>query len=112
MIRADVCYLIKETPGTHGVFDTPQRTERMVYCTVRSVSSADYWRAYEHGVTEEYVFVLSDSAEYQGETLIRYGEGDAARYFRVVRTYVNGPAVEITVEEAKAYESGNAESGA
>lgn len=111
MIRSDVCYLVTETPGTHGAFDTPQRTERMVFCAVRSASSADYWRAFEHGVTEEYVFVLADPAEYQEETLIRYGEGDAARYFRVVRHYVKGPSVEITVEEAKAY-VGEAASGA
>lgn len=103
MIRDDVCHLITEEPGRHGVFDTPKRTERMVYCTVRSVSSADYWRAYEHGISLTLVFELADCADYHGERLIRYGEGENARYYEIVRTYAAGDAVELTVTEAKAY---------
>ena len=103
MIRDDVCYLVLETPGTHGVFDTPIKTERMVYCTVRSVSSADFWRAYENGLEPTMVFVLSDFIDYQGERLIRYGEGAAARYYKVLRTYAKDREFEITVMEAGAY---------
>lgn len=123
MIREDVCYLIKETPGSHGVFDQPKRKERMVYCAIRSVSSAEYWRAHEQGLEPEIVFVLSDYVEYEGERLIRYGDGDKARYYNVLRTYVNDAwssygrqranrkEIEITCEEAKAYVGGS-DSGA
>lgn len=108
MICDDVCYLITETPGAHGVFDPPAYTERMVFCAVRSVSSADFWRAYEQGIEPQYVFVLSDPIEYRGEALLRYG----SIRFRVIRTYANSNhELEITVEEAKAY-VGQPESGA
>lgn len=108
MIRDDVCYLLAETPGTHGVFDAPAYTERMVFCSVRSVSSADFWRAYQQGIEPRFVFVLSDPIEYQGEKLLRYG----STRFRVVRTYTNSASeIEITVEAAKAY-VGQPENGA
>lgn len=93
-------YLISETPGAHGVFDTPTRTERMVYVGVRSVTSADFWRAYDNGVTLAYVFVLADQAEYAGERLLRYGD----RFFKIVRTYDNGTGFELACEEASAYD--------
>ena len=99
MIRDDVCYLITENPSGHGVFDTPSRTERMVYCTVRSVYSADYWRAQEQGLDPQIVFVLSDYGDYNGERLIKYD----SRYWRVVRTYVDNRAIELTCEQAEAY---------
>ena len=97
MIRDDVCYLVTETPSPHGVFDEVTKTERMVFCLVNSVSSADYWRAQTAGVDLSVVFVLSDYREYDGEKLIRCGD----RYYSVVRTYVNQNEIEISCEEAK-----------
>lgn len=111
MVRADVCYLVTETPGTHGLFDTPESAERMVYCAVRSVSSVEFWRAYEAGVAPTIVFDLAAPEEYRGERLIRHGDGDNAKYYRVIRTYDNGKTLEITCEEALAYD-GRPESGA
>ena len=108
MICDDVCYLLTEVPGTHGVFDEPNYTERMVLCTVRSVSSADFWRAYQQGIEPQFVFVLADPIEYRGERLLRY---NSTRY-RVIRTYANSNnEIEITVEAKKAY-VGQPESGA
>lgn len=100
MIRDDVCYLITEDPSPHGLFDDKTLTERMVYCRVNSVSSADYWRGKTAGVDLSVVFVLSDYLEYNGEKLIRWGD----RYYSVVRTYVNQNEIEISCEEAKAYD--------
>ena len=97
MIRDDVCFLVSEIPSPHGIFDAVMRTERMVYCRVNSVSSADYWRGQTAGVDLAIVFVLSDYLEYQGEKLIRWGD----RYYSVVRTYVNQNEIEISCEEAK-----------
>ena len=30
MVRADVCYLIAESPKAHGIFDAPEETKRKV----------------------------------------------------------------------------------
>lgn len=99
MIRADVIYLLSENPGSHGVFDTPTYTERIVYCTVRSVGMTEFYRAHEQGLEPSIVFVLTDAADYEGERLIRWGDV----YYKVIRTYVDGLAIEITCEEAEAY---------
>ena len=104
MIRDDVCYLIAESPSPHGLFDAVTRTERMVYCRVNSVSSADFWRGKTAGVDLAIVFVLSDYLEYQGEKLIRWGD----RYYSVIRTYVNQNEIEISCEEAKVNVGDNA----
>ena len=50
----------------------------------------------ENGVSPTYVFRLSDRREYQGEKILKYN-GDR---YRVVRTYVDGYAIEITAEPA------------
>lgn len=97
MIRDDVCYLISQNPDTHGVFDTTTETERMVYCTVRSVGMSEFYRAKEYNLSPSVVFVLSDWNDYEGEKAIRWGN----RRFDVIRTYVDGTAIEITCEEAK-----------
>lgn len=108
MIREDVIWLISEEPNSHGAFDKPIQHERMVYCSVRSVSSSEFWRAYQAGLTPEYTFVLSDPIEYQGEKLLRYG----AQNYEVLRTYVNSVhEIEIIAKAARAY-VGNAENGA
>lgn len=104
MICDDVIYLITDDPTPGGVFEARQSTERRVLCTVRSVSSVDYYRAHAAGLSPEKVFVLADLIDYNGETLLRHGEGQEARYYRVLRTYANGRQLEITVEIAKAYD--------
>ena len=96
MINCDVIYLIAETPEAHGIFSPPAESERMVFCEVNSVSRYEFWRAKENGVTPTYVFRLSDRLEYQGEKIVKYN-GDR---YRVVRTYGDGYAIELTVEPA------------
>lgn len=103
MIRDDICYLISDSPQPRGIYDAKEQTERMVYCRLRSVSSADYWRARSVGLAPEAVFILSDFREYKGEKLIRYGEGEDAKLYEVMRTYVNGAEIEITVQSAREY---------
>lgn len=104
MICDDVIYLISDDPTPGGVFETRTRTEKRVFCTVRSVSRSDYYRAAAAGLNPQKVFVLSDLIDYDGQTLIRHGEGANARYYNVLRTYASGRQLEITVESAKAYE--------
>lgn len=111
MIRDDVCWLIKETPGGHGVFDKPTRTERMVFCSVESVRSSEFWRAKTAGSDLAMVFVLSNYLEYDGERLLRWENGGTSRYYRIVRSYVTEESVELTCEEVEAYDLDSAAAG-
>lgn len=95
MIRADVIDLIQQT--THGVLDTPQETKRQVFCAVDSVNRTEYYRALQYDLHPEVVFILSDYAEYQGESMC---EWNGIRY-DIIRTYVNGLKVELTCERSK-----------
>ena len=97
MIRDDECYLISQNPDTHGVFDPPEETERMVLCAVRSVGANEFYRAKEYGLNPQLVFVLSDLLDYEGEKQLRYGD----KRYDVIRTYCDGFGIELTVEEAK-----------
>ena len=95
VLRADVIYLIKENPENHGWFDSPSYTERMVYCTVRSVGMTEYYRAHAQGLEPSVVFVLADEADYEDERILRWG----SKYYRLVRTYTDGLSIELTCEE-------------
>lgn len=96
MNRSGVLTLIAEDPQAHGIFDQPRETERTVFCTIRSVGYSEYYRALDHSLAPSFVFRLADYAEYQGEKICEF---EGARY-RIVRTYVDGTAIELTVEEA------------
>lgn len=92
----NVLTLIAEEPVEHGIFDEIVETERTVFCEVRSVGYQEYYRALEQDLHPTFIFRLADYAEYQGEKICEY---EGTRY-RIVRTYVDGYAIELTVEEA------------
>lgn len=95
MVKADVLTLIKETPASHGRFDTSTETQRTVYCTVRSVGMREAYEALSHGLAPEWVFVLTHDFEYEGEKRCIFRGVE----YRVLRTYVNeNDGIEITVE--------------
>lgn len=96
MIFRDVINLISETPGAHGVFDTPVETPRQVYCSVSSVGRSEAYKAMANGLHPEFVFLLSEYTDYQGEKIVEY---HGTRY-RVIRTYRQNQGIELTVEEA------------
>lgn len=96
MIRDDVIYLVGEDPAAHGIFDRPVATPKMCYCRVNSVTRNEYYKALNNDLRPEYVFELSEYADYAGEKLVIYNEN---RY-RVIRSYVTEHSVELTVEEA------------
>ncbi len=99
MVRADVITLIADNPGAHGVFDSPETSERTVYCTVRSVGMQEMYTAMSQGLRPQYVFDLQHDFEYQGEQRLRYHDVE----YRVIRTYVNqSDGIEITVERSNA----------
>ena len=96
MWRQSVLTLIGESPAEHGIFDTHAETKRVTFCEVRSVGYQEYYRALEQDLHPTFVFRLADYAEYQGEKICEY---DGVRY-RIVRTYIDRYAIELTVEEA------------
>lgn len=95
MIFRDVITLIGESQP-HGVLDDPVETSRQVYCSVRSVGMTEAYTAMSHGLHPEFVFLLSDYGDYQGEKVCEY---KGTRY-RIVRTYRQNQGIELTVEEA------------
>ena len=96
MYRTDVLYLVAEDPEAHGIFEATTETDRMVYCTIRSVGYQEYYRALEQDLHPTLIFILADYAEYQGEKICIWNN---VRY-RIIRTYQTGGAIELTVEEA------------
>ena len=95
--RSDVIYLITETARTHGVHETVTDSERMVYCTVQSVSRNEFYTALNVGIQPSYVFVLALAEDYKGERFVKYH----GQKYRVVRTYItDDDGIEITVERS------------
>ena len=95
MLFRDVLNLIAENPAAHGVFDSVSETSRRVFCTVRSVGMSEAYTAFSNGLSPEFVFILSDYSDYNGEKICEY---QGTRY-RIVRTYRNNQGIELTVEE-------------
>lgn len=97
MMLQDVLYLVSEAPADHGVFGAYTEEQRMAYCTVKSVTGAEFYRAMEQDIHPTFVFILRDYAEYNGEKICYY---QGTRY-RIVRTYLTPQlSLELTVEEA------------
>lgn len=95
MMFRDVLTLIAEDPKAHGVTDKPKETERTVFCTVRSVGMNEAYQALANGLQPQFVFVLSDFDDYDGEKICEYN----GKRYRIVRTYRRNQAIELTVEE-------------
>lgn len=95
MIRADVIQLVTENPEAHGVFDTPEENSVQVFAEIRSVTRAEAYAAKSAGLDPEYVFRLTDYADYAGQRkCIWNGE-----QYKIIRTYVDGQAIELTVQK-------------
>lgn len=95
MIRADVITLLSET--AHGVFESNTPTETTVFAEIQSVRQKEFYLALNDGIQPEYVFVLTDYADYNDQKLIRWND----ILWDVVRTYtpVNGQTIELTVKK-------------
>lgn len=97
MQRADIIYLIGETPAAHGVFATHTQVKRKVYCQIRSVGRSEMYQAMSAGHVPEYIFALSHNFEYKNEKLAEYN----GELFNIIRTYAtptNG--IDLTVERS------------
>lgn len=97
MVRADICYLISEDPGAHGVHEEPENTRRMVYVTVNSATRSEYYTALNAGIAPEYVLKLEIAEDYQDETLVEF----RGKEYRISRTYLTDDGgIELTIYRA------------
>lgn len=96
MICDDVCYVINEAPQAHGVFEHRQETPQRLFCEVRSVTRSEFWRAQQNGLEPAYVLRISEWADYAGQKLLLF----RGKRWRVLRSYVDGHAVELTIGPA------------
>lgn len=75
-------------------------SRRDILCKLRSVGHTEFYEANSSGYSPELKFVIADYLDYEGETLVKYGE----QYYRVIRTYRIGTELELTVGRASAEE--------
>lgn len=95
MIRATTITLLTERP--HGVFDPKLPFEKEVFAEIRSVKMSEFYTALNDGIQPEYIFHLTDYADYDGQKIIAFD----GQLYDVVRTYtpVNGQTIDITVKK-------------
>lgn len=97
MIRPDVIWLITENSRTHGVHEDVTDAERMVYCTVKSVTRSEYYAALNVGIRPEYIFELALAEDYHGERLAKFHD----QKYRIIRTYeTDSGSLELTAERS------------
>ena len=83
-----VCTLIGDGEPTLDKYlnEIPTETEREVFCRVSSAVRNEFYQAATAGLRPEWTVRLSDFAEYNGETQVRYN----GVIYSVLRTYRDG----------------------
>lgn len=91
----DICYLVKETAaGTDSNGnEIIEKTERFVFCKVRSATHNEYYDAATDELRPEIIITISHSVDYENEKLVKYHD----KFYDVTRTYYDGDAVELTL---------------
>lgn len=75
-------------------------TERTVFCKVRTVTRSEFYGAGTESLRPDFVFVLADYREYEGEKFCKYiGFDGKERTYKITRTYVTGSEIELTARE-------------
>lgn len=94
----DIAYLIKEkTTGTDSDGnETIERTSRMVFCRVRSVSRDEYYDAATDDLKPEVMITISHRIDYDSEKLVEFN----GEYYDVIRTYWREDEVELTLQKS------------
>lgn len=80
------------TVDTYGVY-RESLTEREVFCTVDSVTRAEFFDAGRNGLNPSFKLTVF-SADYEGETMLIL-DGET---YRIYRTYSTGDDIELYVE--------------
>lgn len=78
-------------------------TNREVLCTIKSVGQSEFYQAHGTDYKPELKIQLADYLDYDEEQLIIFN----GKWWRVIRTYRTGHALEITVERAPKEERTN-----
>lgn len=101
MIRSSAVTLIADAPDAHGIYETISNPTRTVPCDVNSVGRREAYEAMSHNLHPEWVLVLGDYAEYDGETSCEF-EG---KNYKIIRTYVRSDSrIELTLERVTRYD--------
>jgi len=98
MMKASAVTLIGEDPRAHGIFDQPEETTRMVFCTVKSIGQTEVYQARATGLNPELKLILAHDFEYRGEKRCEF---EGVRY-EILRTYVTeADGIELTLQRAE-----------
>lgn len=74
--------------------------ERTVFCKVRSGTRNEFYGAGTEQLRPDFVFILSDYREYEGETYCKYVDfSGAEKVYKIIRSYISGQELELTARE-------------
>lgn len=99
---SDVLLLVKRQFDDDGC-TMLEETRREVFMRLASIGQSEFYQAQATDLKPELKFVLDDYLDYEGEYLCIY-EGI---WYRVIRTYRTGQALEVIVQRASAEEIGD-----
>lgn len=91
----DIAFLVKEeSAGTdENGNEIIERTERRVFCKVRSAARNEFYDAATDNLRPEFILTISHAVDYEGEKLAAF----RGYYYDITRTYYDGDAVELTL---------------
>lgn len=88
-----------DTVNSYGDWVTVE-TRRTVYAEERSVGMNEFYQGYAMGFKPEVKFVLTNFADYQGESIVEYvpflGDPEKPIRLTVLRAYNAGDSLELT----------------
>lgn len=90
----DLITLLKIERTVDGVGDTVEsKSERTVFCQVKSIGQSEFYQAAAQGFKPELKFVIADYLDYSDEQEVIFRD----KCYKVLRTYRTGTELEITV---------------
>lgn len=97
----EVVKLIKVEHTVNSYGDREEvRTEKEVFCHVKSITRAEFYQANAEGMKPSIVFVLADYMDYEEEELLEY----KGKLYKLIRTYRKEGSYEIELTCKKGIE--------
>ena len=91
----ELLILVARTTAEDGYTVTGE-TRREVLCRLASIGQTEFYQAQATDLRPELKFILADYLDYDGEYLCIY----SGEWYRVLRTFRAGQALEIVVQKA------------
>ena len=91
--------LVSRTLADDG-YTVTDESRRDVFCRLASIGQTEFYQAQATDLRPELKFILADYLDYNGEYLCIYD----GVWYRVIRTYRTGLALEIVVQKATSEE--------